>query len=91
MQSWKMQQNFGLCSCLQKMKQIKLEDKAVYWPGDVATLFQVERSKITVIEKKEGYFALTYDGQLLRIEIKAAYRFINRGLCRAKYISLKVH
>ena len=65
--------------------------QAVYWPDDVVTLSQVELSKITVTEKREGYFELTYDVQLLRIEIRAAYRFVNRGLCRDKYISLKVY
>ena len=40
------------------MEKIKLGNQAVYWPGDVITLSEVDLSKIAVTEKKKGTFSI---------------------------------
>lgn len=42
------------------MKKIKLGNQAVYWPGNVITLSEVDLSKITVTEKKKRTFSTDF-------------------------------
>lgn len=72
------------------MEEVALENKDVYLPGDVVSLLAVDLNKKNHSNlKRKKHFEVTYNGKLLRIEIKAVCGFVTSGLLRDKFIALE--